>query len=106
MMREKALQSDLDDFVKVVREALAKRLEFQSLKLIDIGMVHASHFLATPGVDWYALIGWCSNPLTCELKQFNQKIGGSIGHTEPEDVGPLVMNISDSLVKEFFGANS
>lgn len=93
-MEEEQTLKDYVSFVDVVKQGLQRRLDLMGgWKLLDIGMKHSSSFIETPGSDWFMLVIWLQNAVTQAVYEINQKFGGQVGQTGPEDVEPLCEKI-------------
>jgi hypothetical protein len=99
------MSNDLTQFVSVVGNRLAQRLQGVSLDLMDIGLQRGSADILTPGSDVYVLVGWVIRPATQEVKDFQIRIGGKIGSdTGVEDIDPMVTKILESVTLAYYPA--
>lgn len=97
-----ATQNELEQFVAVVKERLAFRLEAVSLNLIDLGLKRGKAEVLTPGSEVLIVAGWVQRPATQEVKEFSIRVGADMGETGPEEVGPLCKAIVDSCLEAFY----
>lgn len=90
--------TDYEGFTKCVREVITPRLDYMGFDFSDIGLLPASHFLATPNVDWYVLVLWVKRRVDNQIFEISHKFGGVIKEcTDMKSVEELVSRTIQKL---------
>jgi hypothetical protein len=97
-------QSQLVEFVRVVKTGLKMGLSTLSLQLVDLELYHRSQvILADTDSEAWILRCIVKNPLTSSIKETRTQFQGTIGDTDVASVRPMVEKIVDEFRKAFYG---
>jgi len=93
----------LFDLVRYARQALEKRLEVASLKLLDLSLVERPTKVKIIGYErTYHMVGVAEHQLTKQKKGFDIRLDLSMGECDREAVDPLANEIARSLIESYY----
>lgn len=86
-------QADYEQFTARVKDELGRRLEWVSLRLLDVGLIKGD------GEDKYIFVGWANHPITRHTAQFSLDFTAEI--SAGTDVDGLVEKLAGQVVEYF-----